>query len=1000
MEVKVSKRMRYFFWSIFLLTMSGFILMQICFSNTYSYVEDNVVFLEHAFFTGENAKEYKVKENDLSYLYKGVEAGEKITLSTELPDSLPDNAYVAILSNEQEVWINIDGELRSHYVEEQVRFIGAYSASYVVMTPLKMEDAGKKLTVSCATSMKSTARKLSYPMIGTQRAIIMWLIKNNAAQLISAILLLTIGIVFICCGAFIRLNQRTDKGLMDLGIFSVLIAIWLFCMSNLRPLFFPNISSADLLTYCALMLCPAPIMMFFNTLLKNRYQKVYNIMIAVSLINFGVNVLFQAVGVNLTEVLLTTHITLMATCLVCLITYFKYDNKEELSDPMAVGIGMIGFVIATFVEDYNIVVYCTLFAGKYLGIGIIFFLLMLGYAAIKGMAIQEKEYREAVHASMEKSNFLANMSHEIRTPINTILGMDEMILRENKDIEIEHYADNIRNAGKTLLSIVNDILDFTKMESGKMVLTCKRYNVANLLNDLIDAVAIKTEEKGLELSLDIDEKLPGVLYGDEVKVKQAITNVLINAVKYTKYGSVTMQVHAEKKDLEETILCFDIIDTGIGIREEDQDKMFSSFVRLEEKRNRSIEGTGLGMAITKQIMDIMQGQIKIESVYGKGTKVHLSFTQKILDEEPIGKFENWYRTGHRKTRTYVEQYRTDVKLLVVDDNEMNLEVIKGLLKQTGAKIETADSGKECLRLFEKENYDLIFLDHMMPEMDGVETLHKLQQIMKDRKADVPVIALTANAISGAREEYLSCGFADYIAKPVEYKNLIEVIQSFLPDRIEKRADIKNQEEIYAEYLEKEGIHMKNALKYAGGDLHQYLHLLELFVSSRADEKERKLHEAYCRQIWKDYVVYVHGLKNSARTLGIDKLADMAYEHECRCKEGNIIYIQDHYEELMYEWNRSVKIIREYLSNGMLNEERQDTTSMKEMSEEEWNNRKKELLKYIEAFKKKEALQLVEELLSYKMDSEESEKMQKIHKALKEYDYETAAMLLAGIKKGN
>ncbi len=1000
METKFSKIMRISFWGIFLLTMVGFIFMQAFFSGTDSYTKDDVRILENAVLAEGTGKGLYLQERNMCYICESAVAGEKIAIVAKLPKKLPVNAYVAVLSNEQEIWIYVDGELRTHYFDEEFRLIGAYSAADIVMAPLLTEDAEKEVTIAYMTPIKSQSKRLGCPVIGTQKEIIMWLMKNNAEQVISAILLLALGIVFIGFGIFIRASQRVDKGLLDLGAFSVLVAIWLFCMSNLRPLFFPHIRAAELITYFALMLCPAPMLLFFNTLLKNRYQQVYNIMVILALLNFFVNAVLQLLGMNRIDGLLSTHITILATCIVCLITFFVYDKKGELSDSRAVGIGLTGFVLATLIEDYNIVVHSTIFAGKYLGTGIMFFLLMLGYAAIKGIVVQEKEYKEAVHASIEKSNFLANMSHEIRTPINTILGMDEMILRENQNTEIEHYANNIRSASRTLLSIVNDILDFTKMESGKMELACRRYHTGNLINDLIDAVSIKTEEKGLELALEIDEKLPSVLYGDEVKIKQAISNVLVNAVKYTKYGSVMLQVYAEKESLEETKLHFEIVDTGIGIKKEDQNKMFSSFVRLEEKRNRSIEGTGLGMAITKQIVDIMHGQIEIESKYGHGTKVSISFTQKILDEVPIGKFEDWYRTGHRKTKTYIEQYRTDVRLLVVDDNEMNLEVIKGLLKKTGAKIETAESGRECIRLFGKEKYDMVFLDHMMPEMDGVETLHKLQEIMEGRGEKIPVIALTANAVSGAREEYLTCGFADYIAKPVEYRNLIDVIQNFLPNRIEKRADIKNQEDIYAEYLEKNGIHMKNALKYAGGDLQQYLHLLELFVSSRAYDKKINLHEAYRRQIWKDYVVYVHGLKNSARTLGMDKLADMAYEHECRCKEGDIIYIHDHYEELIYEWNENVRIVREYLQRPILHEERKKSGYGKNLSDEEWTLKEKELLQNIEAFKKKEALQMIEELQSYSITLEQRAKLQQIEKALKEYDYELSTQLLKGKDKGN
>ncbi|MBO4292357.1 MAG: response regulator, partial [Lachnospiraceae bacterium] len=381
----------------------------------------------------------------------------------------------------------------------------------------------------------------------------------------------------------------------------------------------------------------------------------------------------------------------------------------------------------------------------------------------------------ADQANQAKSNFLANMSHEIRTPMNAIIGMDEMILREAKEKNILRYAAGIEGAGRTLLSIINDILDLSKIESGKMELIPVEYDFASVLNDVVNMTRTKAENKGLSYKLEVDPEIPAVMHGDEIRIRQIILNITNNAIKYTSSGGVEIQISFRQ---EEKMLCVRVSDTGIGIRAEDLDRLFSNFQRMDETRNRSIEGTGLGLAITKQLAEMMGGSVKVESTYGEGSVFTVEVHQEVVGDEKIGD----YSERHMKSQSEAEEFRPafiapTARILIVDDNEMNLEVITELMKETRIQVDTALSGSECLRMLEEKKYDLVFLDQMMPEMSGTQTLEKIRS--RNLAEGTPVIALTADAIVGSRDSYISEGFDDYLAKPVMYRELEKTLLKYI-----------------------------------------------------------------------------------------------------------------------------------------------------------------------------------------------------------------------------
>lgn len=725
--------------------------------------------------------------------YSDVPQGEVFVVETLFPDEVYQGNTFCLELNHQSANFYIKN--RNKYGnDEQGRLIYTYdttnawyggntSASGYAMLPLVKDYSGKVLRIEI-TSESSRSGSLGEVYYGNSTKIWLYLLRDRAPGFIISIVLIVAGIVFIIfCYVLRVVVTKHSLSLVYLGWCSLTVGVYMLTESRFRQIIFRNYSLASWLPYLLMFIFAGTMMLYINEIQEFRYNKLYIISHVQLIVSSMTLIVLHLIGTrDLFQNVLWVYIFSLLPAATIAGTLIRDMRKKYLSQYTYTMAGFIVIAVSAVVEIAVDSTGVNVNAGLYLGSGVLIFVFLASYNSARVLLKSEEAKRKIVAEGEAKAQFLANMSHEIRTPLNTILGMNQMILRDSNDKGISEYAENIEKSGSLLLSIINDILDFSKISAGKLEIVNTSYSLSKVIKDINNSFAVKAAEKGLAFNINASEDVCEHLYGDEIRIRQVIINIVNNAIKYTEKGSVTVSFDKEIQEDGQYFLIIRVKDTGKGIRERDMDKLFTAFRRLDQYNNTGVEGTGLGLSITHSLVTLMDGEIIVDSVYGEGSTFEVRIPQKVESDEKIGRLDERLKEVSAERPKYVPGFTASKgKLLVVDDTKTNLTIIKLLLRETKLNITLASGGREALSLLEKENFDLILLDHMMPEMDGVETLKRINGMYEKRP--FPVIALTANALSGAKERYINLGFDDYLSKPVDTKELEDLLLKWLPKEV-------------------------------------------------------------------------------------------------------------------------------------------------------------------------------------------------------------------------
>lgn len=824
---------------------------------------------------------------------------KEMIVYTVLPDWIEDGKALLFWGQHQDMTFYVDDAYRCEYSTANFRAWGKTSPAYYIFVDLNKEDAGKtlRIKIKCDGNYLGILRNVYY---GDRLGIWMNTLKTDGRELVIGFLMICLSLVAIIISIVLKICFH-KKVILEYLSWGILFAsMWLFSNSVFRQIIFNNVSVIGDMSFMTVLALPIPFLMYMNEVQQEHYQKVYVVAEMLASLNFVVCTILHIFNIkDYIEIFPLIAMSLMMAVVIIFVTMIIDIFNKRVKSYLLIAYGLAMSATIAVIQVSLYILKAATFSVSISAVALAIVLIVAMINTARNVMQLEKDKQRAEFANESKAKFLANMSHEIRTPINAVLGMDEMILRESKEENTLEYAQNIQNAGKNLLAIINDILDISKIESGKMELSQNEYSVASLVNDTYQMVSMQAENKELQLVYDIDRDIPSMLIGDEVRVRQIMINLLSNAVKYTKQGTITMKMYLEESFPNSVMICISVKDTGIGIRKEDVDKLFDSFQRVDMVKNRSIEGTGLGLSITKQLVELMDGTIKVYSEYGKGSEFIVRIIQSVADERPIGKINPAKNNDVKKvSASHCDFVAPNARILAVDDVEMNLKVLCGLLKETQIQIDKALSGKECIELVKKNKYDIILLDHMMPEIDGIETYKIMQKDEDNLNKETPVIMLTANALSGVREEYLEIGFVDYLSKPVDINKLSEMIKLYLRDdlvtsELRETDDAKSGIERFT-FLDTE-----SGLNYHGASEELYEEMLTEFVNNNIFEEIQAL---YDKKDWDDYRIKVHALKGMALQLGANDLSQKAKLIESSVKAGDIQAALDNHDSLMNDGN--------------------------------------------------------------------------------------------------
>lgn len=968
------------------------------------------------------------KSQDADLPYQGTSSPGDVVIYKRMIPEEDTGRKIRFFTQDSSVQVYLDGEMvyHSRYGAEDDAEETDGRKEHIVQIP-KITGTGD-LWVLLWSNEPDAAARLDMVMMELQEIVLVGVFGNDIVDIVCCLLIGFMAVAVLAIALIRWYTRLPGRGELYLGLACLLAGIYCFIGTDTLSIFY-NLEEAYAMQEYLVLLLPLLMTLYYDRNLRSVYPRRFLVLLSVICLHTGGQILMHLLGVrDVKEMsgLSAAAVGLVGT--VAIISLVQYGRGHRTS---RIWVSTLAMAILLASGAANLVLYAVskrLYvrtAGQY---SITVFSLLMAVQHIFRLAqehradveerAQEAERQnrllaqakedadaarvEALAANEAKGRFLAHMSHEIRTPINAVLGMDEMILRESKEQSIRAYAMDIYQAGQTLLSLINDILDFSRIDSGKMEIVPVEYDISSLIHDLVNMASQRAGEKQLRLVVQVDPNIPSRLYGDDVRIRQVLTNILTNAVKYTSEGTVWLRVKSRCID-DQAVLSFEVEDTGIGIREEDLPKLTAEFERIEEDRNRNIEGTGLGMSITLQLLALMGSKMQVESVYGKGSKFSFELEQKIINHTPVGDFEARVRLLSQDYSHKATLFAPDADILVVDDNAVNRKVLRSLLKETQMRITDAESGMQCLELVQRQHYDLILLDHMMPEMDGIETLHRIRGLPDGPCRDTPVVVLTANAVAGAKEAYLAEGFDDFLSKPVVPEKLEQMIRNMLPEELLRDAADPGEGNTSTQPAQTdakagppEGLPQVDGLDWQYAWLHlPQIGLLEYTVKefyaqihAAADRLEQALiRMTDDRQYLEAYRIQVHAMKSLAATVGIVPLAGIAKILEYAAKDANIERIVSVTPVFLDEWRSYGQKLQGVFGIGMQTEQKKEITdgsviqalvqmlrlSVQEMEIDQADERMRQLLEYHYPQEADKTVQKLAEAVN-SLDQEETDRL--------------------------
>ncbi len=931
-----------------------------------------------------------------------------VTICNKIPNNIGEDEYIVFLGSKQDIDVYIDGQLREAFSTKATRVFGKNSPTYYLTVRLKGDDAGKSISITCYSKSKYVGA-VSEILYANYRGFSNYIMDSQAPGFAVAIVMAIISIISLAISLGLAVIYKKKQILTSISIGVLIVALWMIFDSMFRQYMFPNVSVISDVTFMMVALLPFPFAAFADQIQGKRYEKIYlaikilniaEIIIAMLLYCFGICELFESFIV-MAGILGILLFTIVVTVIRDVITH---HIKEYLL--LAIALFLAGFVMLVLIiiylqsdETFNITLAT---------IGLFVLLAVTMVNTIRDIYTLSREKQEALKKSYAKSQFLANMSHEIRTPINTILGMNSMILRKNGDKEIAGYSQDIQSACKILLSLINDILDFSKIESGKMELLDNDYDIVTILGDISATIKNLATDKGLEFNLVVDERLPRYMFGDDRRIRQILINLLSNAVKYTQEGNVTFSIQLEALEDGYADLHFWVKDTGIGVKSEDILKLSKEYVRVDEMENKNIEGTGLGISIVVNLLKMMNSELLIESTYNEGSTFHFILKQKVISNEVVGNIQD------KIDRLYIENDEAEsftisgARLLVVDDNMINRKVFVHLLSDMQCTIDEADSGKACLELVQSNKYDIIFMDYMMPEMDGVQTLHCMKDLGDYVNAATPVVIVTANAISGAREAYLAEGFDQYLSKPIDIKKLRKIISSYIePEKkkvcdgndekdIDKAGEVNDENEITDvrdELPDIDGVNWDIALfnmektEVLKGAISDFLVMANMEMIT-LEEVYGKIEESYA-----EFRIQAHSMKTHAATIGAVHVAGLAKYLEYAARDEELDTIERLMPLFSVQWRQLVSQL-----DSAFGKKKYTDIKKQPIAAEELKDKLDALSAAVDDVDIDEADRIIEELDAYSFEADAVEVFERLKAYVLDMDSDNTVMIIDKWKK--